>query len=195
MAASRQRWCWRNQEFCLDREAAEGDHFPQAARRRFSFHTVWSLSIGELKACLHSDMLLSTRQHLIQQRTAPPNNATLHGPVLKHMNLWQPNLLRPPRRHAHKITRDKCLKKRSKHKGMRMNTEKLCLLDMTRPLHSGLFMVSWTEQDQDNSVIQHSSKQSYPDSVGPQELINGWEEKIMWGMAWRIFREWRQRDT
>lgn len=40
-------------------------HFdPKATGRKLSLHTGCSLSIGDLKACFHSDTLLPTRPHL-----------------------------------------------------------------------------------------------------------------------------------
>ena len=58
----------------LDPQAAEGDCLPQAARRRVPFHIGQSLSIGDLKAHLHSDTLPSTRLQLVPFPMAKHSN-------------------------------------------------------------------------------------------------------------------------
>jgi hypothetical protein len=54
MAVCGQTWSWSGLYFDL-----------KAAWRRLEFYTVWSLSIGDLKALPYSDILLSTRPHLL----------------------------------------------------------------------------------------------------------------------------------
>ena len=62
---------------------------PKVARRRLEFHTGRSLSIGSLEAHLHSDIFPPTRPYLL---IVP----LLMGQAFKHMNLWGPNLFKPP---------------------------------------------------------------------------------------------------
>jgi hypothetical protein len=50
----------------LDLQAVSRDYPLQTARRRLSFHTWWNLSLGNLKAHTHSDMLPPTRPRLLQ---------------------------------------------------------------------------------------------------------------------------------
>jgi hypothetical protein len=57
--------------------------------RRLEFHTGWGLSIGDLKAHPSSDTLPPTRPHL-------PIDPFPIGQLLKHMNLWEPNLFKLP---------------------------------------------------------------------------------------------------
>jgi hypothetical protein len=68
----------------------------KAARGRLSFHTGQNLGIGDLKAHLLSDTLPLTRPHLLQKGHTSLNSATLYGQTFKLMNLWEPNLFKPP---------------------------------------------------------------------------------------------------
>jgi hypothetical protein len=56
MAASRQTWCWRSKEFCI---------LIQASWEGTVFCPRLSLSVGGLKAHLHSDPLPLTSPHLL----------------------------------------------------------------------------------------------------------------------------------
>jgi hypothetical protein len=61
--------------------------YPQAAEE--TTHTRPSLSIWDLKACLHSDTLLPTRLYLMIVPLPM-------GQWLKHMSVWGPLLVKPP---------------------------------------------------------------------------------------------------
>ena len=78
----RHTWCWKSWEFCiLIQRQPKGDCHS-------TLGIAWAF-IWDLKACLHSDILSSTRPHLL----ILPHPM---GQAFKHMNLWGPYLLKPP---------------------------------------------------------------------------------------------------
>ena len=67
----------------------------KAARRNLSSHLGKSLGKGDLKAYSDSDTLLQ-QGHTYSNKATPPNSATFCGQAFKHINLWGPNLFKPP---------------------------------------------------------------------------------------------------
>ena len=80
LAMCRQPWCGRSfKKFYI--------LICRQNRREAVYHTGCNLSVGDIKACPHSDTLPPTRSYLLI--------VSLHmSQALKHMRLWGPNLFK-----------------------------------------------------------------------------------------------------
>lgn len=88
---------WQHSNMASRRDAGKGaevlslDPKPQ---KETVCHTGNSLSIGDFKAPLYSDILPLTKPHY-SNKTTPPKSATSYDQAVTHMSRWGPFLFKP----------------------------------------------------------------------------------------------------